>query len=117
MLKANTRTGALSITKQYVIEASLENIEKSLARQPVRVGPDGVEMFAYRGEVANNAIKLAGIEVGLFVGKGEVTHKYAELEKLSDEKLVLRMREEADRLLLEHQAKMVDVTPEDGRKR
>jgi hypothetical protein len=52
--------------------------------------------------VANNAIKLAGAEIGL--GKSEVTHRYAELEKLSDEELLVKMRDEANALLLEHHA-------------
>jgi phage terminase small subunit len=99
----------MSITKQYVIEALLENIEKSLARQPVRVGPGGVEMFAYRGEVANNAIKLAGLEIGLFVNKGEVAHRADRFADLTDTELLLRIKEGAEALLLEHQA-----TPEDG---
>jgi hypothetical protein len=53
---------------------------------------------------------LAGAEIGVFVGKDEVTHRYAELENLSDEELLTRRRET---VLLEHEAK-ADATPEDG---
>jgi hypothetical protein len=52
-----------TITKQYLVDALIENIEKSLARQPVPVGAEMTPMYVYRGEVANNAIKMAGSEV------------------------------------------------------
>jgi hypothetical protein len=82
-----------------------------LGRRPTPIGRAGTEVdtYIFRPESANNAIKLAGQEIGVFVEKSEVSHRYAELEKLSDEELLLRMRDEADRLLLEHQ-----VRPKDG---
>jgi hypothetical protein len=71
-------------------------------------------MFAYRGEVANNAIKMAGMEVGLFVDKSEVTHRNRDYDDLSDADLIRKVRDEADALLREHEARMIDVTPEAG---
>jgi hypothetical protein len=53
------------------------------------------------------------IPVGLFKGKAEVTHRHRELDDLSDAELVRRIRDEANALLREREAKMIDVTPED----
>jgi hypothetical protein len=63
------------------------------------------EVYMYRGEVANNAIKMAGQEVGLFVERAEVTHRNRDFEELSDEELLRKLRDEANALLLENQAR------------
>jgi hypothetical protein len=47
-------------------------------------------MFVNRGEVANNAIKMAGAEVGLFRDRSEVRVKM-DFEDLSDEQLLIRL--------------------------
>jgi hypothetical protein len=73
-----------TITKQYVVDALIENIEKSLARRPIEVGPG----YVYRVDAANAAIKLAGSEIGMFADKAEVTHRHQELDDLSDAELV-----------------------------
>jgi hypothetical protein len=41
------------ITKQYLIDALIENIEKALPRIPVKIGKVGEEreVYLYRGEV------------------------------------------------------------------
>jgi len=67
------RLASSRAARQCLLDALQENIEKSLAREAVRIGVGGVEGYAYRGEVANNAIKMAGGEVGLFVEKSEVS--------------------------------------------
>jgi hypothetical protein len=92
-----------SMTRQYLLDALQENIEKSLAREAVRIGVGGVEGYAYRGEVANNAIKMAGGEVGLFQDRTEVTH-HMSFDDLSDEQLLIRLRDEAAALLIEQRA-------------
>jgi hypothetical protein len=77
--------------------------------------PPGGINYIYRGDAANTAIKLAGLEVvGLFIEKSEVTHRHQELDDLSDTELVRRLRDEAEALLREREARMIDVTPEDG---
>jgi hypothetical protein len=42
--------------------ALIDNLEKSLGRRPVTITVDGEtkEVFVYKGDVANAAIKLAG---------------------------------------------------------
>ena len=92
-----------TITRQNLVDALIENIEKSLARRPVKQGLSGNEHYLYRGEVANTAIKMAGLEVGLFKDKAEVTH-WMDFSDLSDEELLLRLRDETEALLREKRA-------------
>jgi hypothetical protein len=77
-------------------------VEAALGRRPVKQGLDGAEHYLYRGEVVNNAIKMAGGEVNLFRDKAEV------FSDLSDEELILRLRDEAEALLLERRAAGLD---------
>jgi hypothetical protein len=67
-----------------LVDALIENIEKSLGRQPVKIDADGIPTYTYRGEVANNGIKMAGSECGMFKDKAEVTHRM-NFDDLSDE--------------------------------
>jgi phage terminase small subunit len=95
----------LVLSRQYVIEAVLENAEKALGRKPVKIGKAGEEreVFVYRGDVANTAIRLAGIELSMFTEKKEVHHT-SELSQLSDVELLevlIKEAEEAQQLLLE----------------
>jgi hypothetical protein len=86
----------------------------ALSHVPVKIGADGVPTFVYRAEAANAAVKLAGQEIGMFADKAEVTNRHQKLDDLSDAELVRRILDEADALLREHEARMIDVTPEDG---
>ena len=93
----------LVLSRQYVIEAVLENAEKALGRKPVKIGKAGEEreVYVYRGDVANTAIRLAGIELAMFVEKKEVHHT-SELSRLSDVELLevlIKEAEEAQQLL------------------
>ena len=88
------------LTRQCVLDGLLENIEKALGRRPVKIGEEGKEIYVYRGDVANNALKMAGQEIGLFRDKAEITHR-TQYDDLSDVELVRMMQEEAT-LLLEH---------------
>ena len=92
------------INKQYVIEALIDNLEKSLGRRPVKITVDGEakEVFVYRGDVANTALKLAGSELQMFVDKKEIKHLHKELDKLSDLELVQMLAREAQLLLEDH---------------
>ena len=80
-----------TMSRQYLVDALIENVEVALGRRPVKQGLDGAEHYLYRGEVVNNAIKMAGGEVNLFRDKAEVTHKM-DFSDLSDEELILRLR-------------------------
>ena len=94
----------LVLSRHYVVDALLENAEKALGRKPVKIGKEGEEhaVFVYRGDVANRAIQLAGIEVGLFTERKEIKH-LNEFEKLSDAQLVELLAQEAQALLLSDQ--------------
>ena len=98
-----------TITRQHLVDALLENLDISLGRRPVKLGPAAipVEQYVYRGETANNAIKMAGSECGLFQEKTEVTH-HMNFDDLSDEQLLIRLRDETEALLLERRAAGLD---------
>jgi hypothetical protein len=93
----------LVLSRQYVVDALLEITEKALGRKPVKIGTDGREVYVYRGDVANRAIHLAGLECGMFTNRKEVEH-FNEYEKLSDIELVQLVAREAEALLLKHQS-------------
>ena len=90
------------MTRQYTIEALVENIEKALGRRPVKIGAEGNEVYVYRGDVANRAIQLAGIEVGMFTERKEISHPKSSLDNLSDLELVQTLQREATALLEYH---------------
>jgi hypothetical protein len=94
-----------TITRQHLVEALIENFDIALGRRPVKQGPAAVaaDHYLYRGEVVNNAIKMAGSEVGLFQDRTEVTH-HMDFSALSDEQLIQRVKAEAEALLLERRA-------------
>ena len=100
------------LTRQCVLDGLLENIEKALGRRPVRIGEEGKLVYVYRGDVANNALKLAGNELGLFVEKAEVTHK-REFDDLSDLQIVEEIQREAQLLLEHHSREMAEKSVED----
>ena len=88
------------LTRQCLLDALLEDIEKALGRRPVKIGAEGKEFYVYRGDVANTAIKMAGSELNLFADRKSITHR-TEFDDLSDLELVQKLRDEAQ-LLLEH---------------
>jgi hypothetical protein len=79
-------------------EALIDNLETALGRKTVKIGAEGKEVYVYRGDVANRAIQLAGIEVGLFTQKSEIRD---DLDKLSNVELAQVLQREAT-ALLEH---------------
>jgi len=85
------------------LDALLENLEKALGRRPVKIGEEGKEVYVYRGDVANNALKMAGSELGLFTDKSGVTHRPSHYDDLSDADLVRKLRDEALLLLEYHE--------------
>lgn len=102
------------LSRQYVVEALIENAEKALGRKPVKIGHNGQahEMYVYRGDVANRAIQLAGIEMGMFTERKEIRH-LTEFDKLSDSQLLELLAQEAQTLLLEDQSgESEDGSPE-----
>ena len=69
-----------------------------MGRIPVKIGKDGALVYVYRGDVANNAIRLAGLEIGLFNERKELK-LVADFDKYSDLELVQLLAEEAQSLL------------------
>ena len=59
------------LSRQYVLDAVIENAEKALGRKPVKIGKLGEEreVFVYRGDVANMQYVSAGIELSMFTRK------------------------------------------------
>jgi hypothetical protein len=90
------------LTRQCLLDALFENIEKALGRRPVKIGAAGEEVYLYRGDVANAAIRMAGSELGLFTERKEITHKNSDLDQLSDVELVQVLAKEAQELLEYH---------------
>jgi len=103
-----------TMSRQYLVDALIENVEVALGRRPVKLGPAAipVEQYVYRGEVVNSAVKMAGSEVGLFQDRAEITHKM-DFDDLSDEQLLLRLRDETEALLLERRAAGLDSGGDD----
>ena len=90
------------LSKQYAIEAIIENLEKALGRRPVKVGKDASEIYVYRGDVANRALQMIGHEIGLFTEKKEIAHSIGEFKQYTDEELVQILEHEAQALLGHH---------------
>jgi hypothetical protein len=78
----------------------------------VKQGLTGDEHYLYRGESANSAIKMAGGQVGLFQDKAEVRVNM-NFDDLSDEELLIRLRDETEALLLERRAAGLDSGGDD----
>jgi hypothetical protein len=93
----------LFLTKQYVIDALIENAEKALGRRPVQLGkPDGEgqvqEVYVYEGAVANAAIRMAGLEMAMFTDRRDVKINN-ENAHLTDEQLAQKLVEVGQQML------------------
>ena len=88
------------LSKQYVIDALIENIQKALGRKPVRIGTgDKVEdVYTYEPAAANAAIRMAGIEMAMFTERKDI-RVANEYSKLSDEELARRLVEVGQQML------------------
>lgn len=101
---AGRQATKIVVSRQYVVEALIENAEKALGRIPVKIGAEGKEVYVYRGDVANRAIPLAGIECEMFVERREIKH-LTDFDKFSDAELVQILGHEAKQLLLEDKSR------------
>ena len=74
-----------------------------MGRRPVKIGnaDETRQVYVYRGDVANRAIQMAGLELGMFTERKEIKHLSSEFEKMSDLEIVQMLEAEARRLLLE----------------
>ena len=90
----------VTLNRNYVVEAAIENLEKALGRKPVKLtrGDNVEEIYLYRGEVANGALKMLGNELGLFADKKEL-RVVNEFDKMSNEELAEDLQRVATLLL------------------
>jgi len=97
-----------AITKQFVLEALMENYMVSSGRKPVRIGKVGddgelpKEKYIYDGATVSQSLKLMGLELAMFIERKDF-RVMNDFEKLSDAELVLEMKRTAE-LLIEHQS-------------
>jgi hypothetical protein len=89
------------LTKQYVIDALIENIQKALGRKPVRIGKGdkAEDVHVYEGAVANAAIRMAGTEMGMFTDRKDVRIAN-EYSHLSDKELAEKLVQIGQQVLL-----------------
>jgi len=92
----------LKLEREHLVRLGLRNAEVAAGLRPTKIGREGVEVYVYRGDVVNNALKLLGSELGMFTEKKEVLHR-ARYEEMSHQELLRAIRDEAQ-LLLEHDA-------------
>lgn len=61
------------LSKAWVLNTLRENVERSMAAEPVRDDEgNAIGDYAYQGSVANRALELIGKELGMFVDRKEV---------------------------------------------
>jgi len=109
---------AAGLTKQWVLEALIENAMVALGRRTIRTkfvpcgecNPVEVEVTAHDPSAANRALELLGKHLALWVERAEVG-KPGAFDRLSDDEL----RAEIDRLTLDLFG--VKLTPDDWLRR
>jgi hypothetical protein len=100
------------LTKQYVLEAAIENAEKALGRKPVKLSRkvgdqyQVEEIYLYEGAVANAALKMLGNEIAMFRDKKDI-RIINEFDKLSNDELA-RELERAAQLVRSEDAKVIE---------
>ena len=93
------------INKQFVMEALIDNLETALGRKPVKIGPDGKEVYVYKGDVANGALKMLGAELNLFTERKAV-RVTNEFDRMTDEELAQELQRAAQLLLDDHSGEL-----------
>jgi hypothetical protein len=93
-----------AISKAWVIEKLVENVERAMQAEPVRRKTDEGEEevsgeYVYNGSVANKALELIGKELGMFIDRKEVGGPN-EFTRMSDEELDAFLRESIEPLSL-----------------
>lgn len=65
---------ATGLTKEWVIETLIENVQRSLQAKPAKTDDEGnaIGEYQYQGNVTNRALELLGKELGMFVDRSEV---------------------------------------------
>jgi hypothetical protein len=73
-----------SLTKQWVIERLVANVERSMQAESVKDDEgNATGEYHYQGNVANRALELLGKELGMFIDRKEVGEP-GEFERIDD---------------------------------
>lgn len=76
-----------ALTKQWVIERLVENVERAMQAKEVMTSDDtGTGEYQYNGTVANRALELLGKEMGMFIERREVGEP-GEFDRMTEEEL------------------------------
>jgi hypothetical protein len=106
------KASRIVLTRNYILEAAIENAEKALGRRPVKISRkvgdkyEQTEVYLYEGQVANAALKMLGSELNMFVDRKDV-RIVNEFDKLTDQELADELSRAA-RLLLESDGKVIE---------
>ena len=100
------------VTRQYLIESLVDNLEKALGRRPVRMHSKDNWVYTYRAEAANRSIQMLGSEIGMFADRQDITIRN-DLDGMSDIELVKTLVKEGQ-YLLEHEAKGAETDGNDN---
>lgn len=85
------------LTKQWVIERLVQNVDRALQAQEVMRGDEGTGEYRYDGAVANRALELLGKELGMFVDRREIGDP-GDFDRLTEQELEAKILERARQL-------------------
>jgi phage terminase small subunit len=90
------------LTKQFVLEAAIDNLEKARGLRPIRIGSaeEPKDVYVYEGAVANAALRMLGAELGMFADRKDVRLVTSEYAHLTDEQLAQKLVEIGQQVLL-----------------
>jgi len=77
----------------------------------VKIGAEGKETYVYRGDVANAAIRLAGLELGLFTEKTQIAH---DVHDMTEEEVLEAIVKEGQELLAQRRSDKAKVINRDS---
>jgi phage terminase small subunit len=86
-----------ALTKQWVIERLVENVDRAMQVEEIRKGDAGTGEYRYEGAVANRALELLGKELGMFVERREVGEP-GDFDRMADDELRDELRAQAAEL-------------------
>lgn len=99
---ADSAAEKISISKSWVLNKLVENVERSMQVRPVKKKVDGEEVdsgeFRYDGSVANKALELLGKELGMFIDRKEIKN-VDEFDDMTVEELRELVSQEAEAIL------------------
>ena len=90
------------LTKQFVLEAAIDNLEKARGLRPIRIvsAEEPKDVYVYEGAVANAALRMLGAELGMFADRKDVRLVTNEYANLTDEQLAQKLVDLGQQVLL-----------------